>query len=183
MATVTVLKFPTVTGAEEALQVLTDLQEQHLIKVHDAALVTWPAGRQGPQFRQLVDFVGIGALNGMFWGLLLGCIFFTPFFGLAFGAAFGALAAAFRDYGIYDSFIQRVRSEVTEGTSALFLMTGDAVLDRVAEAMKQLKFEIISSNLSREDEQRLRTAFGQDEVRADPGGLPGARTESSYGNR
>ena len=52
------------------------------------------------------------------------------------------------------------RSEVTEGTSALFLMTSDAVLDRVAEAMKDIQFEIIATNLSHEQEQKLRDAFG-----------------------
>jgi uncharacterized membrane protein len=49
---------------------------------------------------------------------------------------------------------------VTEGTSALFLMTSDAVLDRVAEAMKDIQFEIIATNLSHEQEQKLREAFG-----------------------
>lgn len=161
MATVTVLKFPTANGADEALQQLNNLQKQQLIKVHDAAVVFWPSGRHAPQFRQLVDLVGVGALNGMFWGFLLGCIFFTPFFGLAYGAAFGALAGAFRDYGIYDEFIKRVRSEGTEGTSALFLMTSEAVLDQVADAMKSLKFEIISSNLSKDQDQKLREVFGQ----------------------
>jgi uncharacterized membrane protein len=65
----------------------------------------------------------------MFWGMLLGFIFATPLFGMAVGAAFGALSRAFRDYGIDDDFIKRVRSQVTEGTSALFLMTSEAVMD------------------------------------------------------
>jgi uncharacterized membrane protein len=41
-------------------------------------------------------------------------------------------------------------------------MTSDAVLDRVADAMKDAKFEIIATNLSKEQEQELREAFGQD---------------------
>lgn len=98
----------------------------------------------------------------MFWGLLFGLIFFTPLFGMAIGAAFGALGGAFRDYGIDDDFIRRIRSQVTEGTSALFLMTSDAVLDRVADAMKDVQLEIIATNLSKEQEQKLREAFGQE---------------------
>ena len=162
MATVTVLKFSTADGAKNVLGQVQALQKQQLIKVHDAAIVSWPTGKRSPKTRQLVDLVGIGATSGMFWGMLLGLIFFTPLFGMAVGAAFGALGGAFRDYGIDDDFIKRVRSQVTEGTSALFLMTSDAVMDQVVDAMKGVKFEIIATNLSKEQEHKLREAFGQD---------------------
>jgi uncharacterized membrane protein len=159
MATVTVLKFPTPEGAANALSIVQDLQRQALIKVHDAAIVSWPTGKKSPQTKQLVDLVTGGAISGMFWGMLLGFIFAAPLFGMAVGAAFGALGGAFRDYGIDDEFIKQVRSKVTEGTSALFLMTSEAVLDRVADVMKSLKFEIIATNLSKDQEQKLRDAF------------------------
>jgi uncharacterized membrane protein len=162
MATVTVLKFPTAEGANNALHLVQDLQKSHLIKLHDAAIVSWPKGKKSPGSRQLADLVSAGALSGMFWGMLFGLIFFVPFFGMAVGAAFGALGGAFRDYGIDDDFIKRVRSQVTEGTSALFLMTSEAVVDRVVEAMSHVNFEIIATNLSWEQEQKLREAFGQE---------------------
>jgi|SRR6516164_7817377 len=161
MATVTVLKFSTAEGAGEVLEQIQDLQKRHLIKLHDAAIVSWPRGTKGPVTRQLVDLVKYGALGGMFWGMLFGVIFFTPLFGMAVGAAMGALGGAFRDYGIDDEFIQRVRGAVTVGTSALFLMTSEAVLDKVASALKDRKFEVIATNLSTEQEQRLRDAFAQ----------------------
>lgn len=162
MATVTVLKFPTADGATEVLHRVHDLQKQHLIVVHDAAIVSWPAGKKSPKTRQLVDMVSAGAVGGMFWGMLFGLIFFTPLFGMAIGAVVGALGGSFRDYGIDDDFIRRIRTQITEGTSALFLMTSDAVVDRVADAMKDVKFELIATNLSKEQEQKLREAFGQD---------------------
>jgi uncharacterized membrane protein len=161
MATVTVLKFPTAEGATAALGMVKDLQKSHLIKLHDAAIVSWPAGKKSPTTRQLVDLVGLGMMSGMFWGMLLGLIFAAPLFGMAIGAAFGALGGAFRDYGIDDDFIKKVREQVTEGTSALFLMTSDAVMDRVVEVMSPVKFEIIATNLSKEQEAKLREAFGQ----------------------
>jgi uncharacterized membrane protein len=162
MATVTVLKFPTAEGAIAVLSRVLELQKQHLIKLHDAAIVSWPVGKKSPRTRQLVDLVSVGALSGMFWSMLFGMIFFTPLFGMAVGAAFGALGGAFRDYGIDDDFIKRIRSQVTEGTSALFLMTSEAVMDRVVDAMKDAQFEIIATNLSKEQEQKLREAFGQE---------------------
>ena len=57
--------------------------------------------------------------------------------------------------GIDEDFIKSIRSKVTEGTSALFLMTSDAVEDKVVKAMKQTKFELIASNLSKEEERKI----------------------------
>jgi uncharacterized membrane protein len=162
MATVTVLEFPTDDGANNALTRVVELHKQHVIKLHDACVVSWPVGKRGPKTKQMVDLVGMGAMNGMFWGMLLGLIFATPLFGMAIGAAFGALGGAFRDYGIDDDFIKKVRTEVTEGTSALFLMTSDAVMDRVVDGMKDLKFKVIATNLSKDQEHKLREAFGQE---------------------
>ena len=58
-----------------------------------------------------------------------------------------------------DDFINEVRENVTEGTSALFLMSRGAVVDRVAEEVKGLDFEIIETNLPQEQEEKLREAF------------------------
>jgi uncharacterized membrane protein len=68
------------------------------------------------------------------------------------------------DIGISDDFIRSVRSKVTEGTSALFLMTSGAVQDKVTEAARGMKFELIASNLSKEEEEKLRAAFAEEEA-------------------
>jgi uncharacterized membrane protein len=162
MATLTVLKFETADGAEKALDVVKDLNKQNLITLHDAAIVTWPEGKKKPKTKQLTDLSGAGALSGAFWGMLFGLIFFIPIFGLVVGAAMGALTGSMADIGISDDFIRSVRSKVTPGTSALFLMTSDAVKDRVAEAAKGLKFELIASNLSKDEEEKLRAAFAEE---------------------
>lgn len=159
MTTLTVLKFQTADGAEKALDVIKSLSKQQLITLKDAAIVTWPEGAKKPKTKQLANLAGAGALDGAFWGMLFGLIFFVPFFGMAIGAAMGALAGKFADYGIDDDFIKSVQGQVTEGTSALFLMTSDAVLDKVADAMKEMDFDIIASNLTEEQEKELREAF------------------------
>ena len=159
MATMTVLKFSTADGARQALGTVETLSKQHLINLHDAAIVTWPGGKKKPKTKQMANLAGIGALDGAFWGMLFGLIFFVPFFGMAVGAAMGALSGKFSDYGIDDDFIKSVRDQVTEGTSALFLMTSDAVMDKVADAFKGVEFELIASNLSKEQEDELRAAF------------------------
>ena len=161
MATLTVLKFPTASGADDMLGTIQSLQKQQLITVQDAAIVTWPMGKKKPKTRQLHNLVGAGALDGAFWGMLFGLLFFIPLLGLAIGAAMGAMAGAFSDVGIDDKFINEVRSQVTEGTSALFLMTSGAVQDKVAEAVKAkgLAFEIIATNLPKDQEDKLREVF------------------------
>ncbi len=160
----TVLKFETATGAEKALHVIQDLSKQEMITLHDAAIVSWPEGKKKPSTKQLSSMTGVGTLSGAFWGLLFGLIFFIPIFGLVTGAALGALSGSMADVGISDDFIRSVRSKVTEGSSALFLMTSGAVQDRVFDAMRQLKFEIVATNLSKEDEEKLRAAFAEEET-------------------
>jgi|SRR5947208_11102733 len=161
-ASLVVLKFPTAEGAQMMLGRLESLQKQQLITVNDGAIITWPAGASKPKTKQLTDMTGVGALGGAFWGMLFGLLFFVPFFGLAVGAAMGALAGHFAHYGIDDDFINSVRSQITPGTSALFLLTSGAVLDKVAEGVKDIQFEIIQTNLSKEQEAALKEAFGED---------------------
>ena len=159
MATISVLKFETATGAEEALDMVTSLSKQRLINLQDAAIVTWPEGKKKPKTKQLANLAGMGALDGAFWGMLFGLLFFMPFFGMAVGAAMGALAGHYSDYGIDDKFIKGVQSEVTVGTSALFLLTSDATVDKVEDAFEGTHMELIRSNLTKEQEAKLREDF------------------------
>src|SRR5512134_2564882 len=160
MATLSVLKFDTPEGAKQMEQTLLAAQKQQLITVQDAAIVTWPQGKKGPKTEQLHSLAGQGAMMGAFWGMLFGLLFFVPFFGLAVGAAMGALSGKFTDYGIDDNFIKQTREKVTEGTSALFLLTSGAVQDKIVAALKGQTFEIIITNLPKEKEDELRAAFG-----------------------
>ncbi|PWB55224.1 MAG: hypothetical protein C3F13_04740 [Anaerolineales bacterium] len=162
MATLTVFKFATSEGASQMLVKVQSLQKMELIKVQDAAIVTWPADKDKPKTKQLVDMAGIGALQGAFWGMLFGLIFVVPFFGLAVGAAFGALGGKMADYGIDDNFIKQTREKVTRGTSALFLLTSNAVLDKITAELKGTQFELIASNLTKEQEEQLMAAFAEE---------------------
>jgi uncharacterized membrane protein len=161
-ATLTVWKFRTSEGAGQAVQTLKSLQQQGVINLLDAAIVTWPANKKKPKTEQLNDLNRAGALTGSFWGLLFGLIFFVPILGLAIGAGMGVLAASMADVGISDEFIKRVRSEVTPGTSALFVYTSGAVMDKVEAAMKPSQPTLLTSNLSSEQEKQLREIFAED---------------------
>jgi uncharacterized membrane protein len=162
MATLTVWKFDTAGGARGALHVLERLQKEELIQIVDAAVVTWPEGRKKPKTEQLRNLAGAGALGGSFWGLLFGLLFFIPLLGLAIGAAMGALSGSMADVGIDDSFIKKVRDEITEGTSALFVMSGTVVPDKVLGEFKGTGAHLVSTNLSAEQEARLREVFAEE---------------------
>ena len=161
MATLTVWKFPTPDGADQAEATALALQKQQLITVHDAATVSWEEGKKKPKTKQSNSLTGAGALGGSFWGLLFGLIFFVPLLGLAIGAGLGALAGSMSDVGIDDRFIKEVRDQVKPGTSALFILTSDAVQDKVRDAFAGQQAELISTNLSNEQEAKLREAFGE----------------------
>jgi uncharacterized membrane protein len=161
VATLTVWRFDRPDGAERAEQTLAGLQQQGLITVHDAALVSWPVDRKKPKTKQATNLARAGALGGSFWGLLFGLLFFVPLLGLAVGAALGAVAGSLADVGISDDFIASVREQVTPGSSALFVLTSDAVQDRVRAAFTGQHLELIATNLSGEQEAALREAFGE----------------------
>ncbi|MFE5792236.1 DUF1269 domain-containing protein [Streptomyces sp. NPDC056503] len=159
MATLTVWKFDSPEGAAGVESALLDLQKQELIKVVDAATVSWPADAAKPKTKQLHNLAGVGALSGTFWGMLFGLLFFVPLLGAAIGAAAGALGGKLSDVGIDDDFIDSVKSKVTPGTSALFLLSRDVVVDRVRAAFPGGHSELIQSNLDTEKEARLREVF------------------------
>ena len=162
MATLTVWKFDSPGGADSAERTLLGFAQEGLISVHDAATVSWEVGKKKPRTRQLNPTTAAGALGGSFWGLLFGLIFFVPLLGAAIGAASGALAGSLSDVGIDDNFINRVRDQITPGTSALFLLSSDAVIDKLRDAFTgDDKPELVFTNLSDEQEAALRDVFAE----------------------
>ncbi len=161
MAALTVWKFDTAEGADAALDTLEQLQTEQLITLLDGAVVTWPPDRRKPKTHQMHHMAAGGALGGGFWGLLFGLIFFVPFLGAAIGAGMGALMGSMTDVGVDDQFIAEVRSQVTPGTSALFIMSEGAVVDKVRDAFKGTHPQLIRTNLSDAQEQQLREAFSE----------------------
>src|SRR3954449_1244810 len=131
MATLTAWKFDSAGGAQNALALLERMQKEELVTVVDGAYVTWPEGKKKPKTEQMHNLTSGGALGGSFWGLLFGLIFFVPLLGLAVGAGLGGVAGSMSDVGIDDDCIESGRKEITPGTSALFLRTQGAVIDKV----------------------------------------------------
>jgi uncharacterized membrane protein len=162
MANLTAWKFDSPDGASQAVRTLKELQDEGLIVIDDAAIVEWPEGAKKPKTRQVDDLTGKYALGGAFWGFLFGIIFFVPLIGAALGAGIGALSGSLTHVGIEEKFIDEVKGAVTEGTSALFLMSSSGVGDRISQRFIGNQPELIATNMGPEQEARLRAAFGQE---------------------
>lgn len=94
--------------------------------------------------------------------MLFGLLFFVPLLGVAVGAGLGALSGSLADVGIDDGFIDDVRRKVVPGTSALFILSHGEVVDRIAEKFSGTNAELIQTNLSADEEARLREAFAHE---------------------
>jgi uncharacterized membrane protein len=160
-----VLAFDSETGASEARDKLFELQKQEMITLEDAAVVVRkPDGK--PKVKQAHSLVGAGALGGAFWGMLIGLIFLAPWLGMAVGALSGALGGKYSDIGIDDEFIKEVGETIDPGESALFLLVTQVQTERVIEELSAYDPTVLQTNLSTEDEDKLREAFAAEEVSA-----------------
>jgi uncharacterized membrane protein len=135
MATMVVLTFKDETSAEQMRDKLAGLQKLQLISLSDAAVVV---RREDGKVK-------------------------VPWLGLAIGAASGALGGALSDYGVDDKFIKEVGKKIEPGHSALFLLVESWTEDKVMDEIKGFDAEVLQTSLSKEDEAKLKAAFGAEE--------------------
>jgi uncharacterized membrane protein len=162
MANLIVFAFDNETEAERMRDTLVDMQKQQIITLQDAAVVI---RRQDGKVKvkQAQSLVGVGALGGSFWGLLIGLLFWAPWLGLAIGAATGAIAGGMTDTGVDDKFIKEVGENIEPGHSALFLLVSDATPDKVLDGLTDFNPKVYQTSLSEEDEAKLKAAFGEED--------------------
>jgi len=162
MSDLIVFAFPTETGASEMDETIHYLKKEELIDLKDAAVVVRkPDGKM--KVKQATDLVGAGAFGGAFWGMLIGLLFWAPWLGLALGAVAGAITGKMSDYGINDDFIEEVGATIKPGGSALFLLISKWTEDKALERLKKFNATIVRTSLSKEDELKLKAAFGAGE--------------------
>ena len=160
MATFTVWKFDNPDGAERAVSVLKGAASDGLIRILDHAVVSWPVGASQPSTKQGHEETWRGTGWGAFWGVLLGALFFVPIVGGAVGAAIGAISKATEGVGIGKDQLEKIRTEVTEGTSALFVVTDEGNLDRVGERFHGMHSKLVDTNLTDAERDVLLQTFG-----------------------
>jgi uncharacterized membrane protein len=162
MSELIVFAFPTETGASEMDETIHQLKKEELMFLKDAAVVIRkPDGKI--KVKQATNLVGVGALGGAFWGMLIGLFFWMPWLGLALGAVVGAISGKLSDYGINDDFINEVGATIQPGGSALFLLISKWTEDKALERLKKFNATVVRTSLSNEEEEKLKAAFGAGE--------------------
>jgi uncharacterized membrane protein len=86
-------------------------------------------------------------------------LFLNPLFGLAVGASAGAISGALSDVGIDDKVMKDMAETLKPGTAALCVLIRQMTADKVLDELKQFGGTVIQSNLSHEDEGKLRAAL------------------------
>lgn len=165
MSSLVVLSFEDIDGAEAMRERMYQFQKQRLITLEDAAVVIRNENGRA-KVKQAHSLVGAGALGGAFWGMLIGLLFFAPWLGLIAGATAGGLSGKLADIGVSDSFIKEVSESIQPGESALFLLARDAQLERIEAELEDFEFDfsLIQTNLSPDDETKLRETFAAEEI-------------------
>ena len=162
MSELIVFAFSNEKGASEMDEVIQRLKKEQLITLDDAAVVVRSLDGK-VKVKQAVNLVGAGTVGGAFWGMLIGLLFWMPWLGLAIGAITGAISGKLSDYGINDDFINEVSQTIEPGGSALFLLISKWTEDKVLEQLSKFNPKVVRTSLSKEEENKLKAAFGAGE--------------------
>jgi uncharacterized membrane protein len=160
MTTFTVWKFDDPAGADHAAQILKSAESDGLVKIHDHAVVTWPLGASRPSTEHGHEETVRGTGWGALWGVVVGSLFFVPVIGGVAGAAIGAISKATEGTGITKDQLEKIRTQVTEGTSALFVVTEAGDLDRLGERFRGMHSKLVDTNLTEAERSVLLETFG-----------------------
>ena len=130
----TAWRFSGTEGADAAALRLKQLDAQEVMDVQDIAVLRWPQYASGPQVQEHVTDEGSKA---------------------------SSLAKRIKKAGIDGGLLQAVKDDMQLGTSALIVLSADAALDAVAKAFDGQAMELIRSDLSVQQQDALRSAFGE----------------------
>lgn len=158
MADLVVIAYDSEQKAESARAKLLELQKEYLIELGDAAIAVRRADGS-VKLNQLMNMTAAGAASGGMWGALIGLLFLNPLLGAAIGAGAGALSGRFTDVGIDDKFMKDAAEALHPGQAALCVLVRKVTADKVLPAMAPLGGTVLRTNLSSEQETRLREAL------------------------
>jgi uncharacterized membrane protein len=158
MATLVVIDYESEVRAEEVRLALLKMQKEYLVDLADAVVVVRDA-KGKVRLRQLYNLTAAGAATGGFWGALMGLLFLNPLFGFAIGAAAGAISGSLKDVGIDDNFMKSLGETLKPGTAALCVLIRQMTPDKVIDELQKFGGTLIKTNLSHENEAKLKEAL------------------------
>ena len=129
----TAWRFRGTEGADHVVLRLKQLNSQDLIDVQDVAVIRWPQYADAPTAQEHVT---------------------------AGGSKVSSLVSKLKKGSIDSAMIESVKTDLAPGNSALVLLSSDAVIDSVAKVFEHEPMELIRSDLSVQQQDRLRAVFG-----------------------
>jgi uncharacterized membrane protein len=160
MSTLVAIAYPDAQTAEQVRTELIQATKEHLIQLEDAVVVEHRDDGK-IKLHQAMSTTGAGAAGGALWGGLIGLLFLAPLVGMAVGAASGALAGKLSDTGVNDQFLKELGQKMGPGGAALIALGRSDAPDKVIDRVKGYGGEVIQTSLSEDDEERLRSALGE----------------------
>jgi uncharacterized membrane protein len=158
MSTLVVVGYDDPFKAEEMRIALQKLRKDYLLDLEDAVVAVKDENGK-VKLHQPVNLTAAGALNGGFWGSLIGLLFMNPLLGLAVGATSGALSGSLMDIGINDDFMKELAATMKPNSSALFILVRSMTADKVLDEVAGTGGTILKSSLNHEDEAKLQAAL------------------------
>lgn len=132
--TTTAWRFAGTEGADAAVVKLKQLDSQDLINVMDVAVLRWPEYAEAPVTHEHATEKG---------------------------GKVAAMMHRFQHPVIDGSMIETVKGDLRPGTSAVVLLSSGAAIDAVVHAFEDQPMELIRSDLSVPEQDRIRLAVEQ----------------------
>jgi len=158
MADLVIIAYPDEKTAEAARAKLFELQKEYLVELGDAVIAERTADGS-VKLHQVVNTTAAGAAGGALWGTLIGLLFLNPLLGAAVGAGAGALSGYLTDIGIDDKFLKQTAEALQPGQAALCVLVRKVTADKVLPQMAQFGGTVLRTNLTAEQETKLRDAL------------------------
>lgn len=155
MSNLVVVTFDDEQEAGKVLKTLRGIEKRGLLSLDDSAVVVKDAEGKIHIKNETDRGVKIGAVGGGILGLLIGGVFF-PLAGLIGGTIAGALMGKMADLGIEQKFVREVGAALTPGSSAIFVLVGEADPDVALAALKPYQGQVYHTSMAAAAEQNLR---------------------------
>jgi uncharacterized membrane protein len=163
LVSLTVWRYPTPLGVDAGELRMKSLQEKKALTVHDAVAVIWMPGAEAPRIRRLRHDTAKAVAGGSILGGLVGLVVLGPVGGAAAGAAVSAVTHRLRSVGINDEVVDRIRNELTPGTSALLVLSSHADVEKLRPLLARREATLIHAELSEDAPAELRLLLEEEE--------------------
>lgn len=165
MSQLIVFTYDSPEKAVTVLQKVADISKQNLIQIEDAAVIVKDEnGKVRVQQTMEALVKSSNVVSGGFWGLLIGLIFGGPLVLATLGMGLSALFGRKIDIGVDNRFIKDVGNDLKPGDSALFLLSSEITVDKVADELREFGGTLYHTSLSKEAEENLAKALEHEPI-------------------